>query len=85
MWCPGKPFTTASCYVISWMVWGIVVVLEYRTLFVLPQASMAKRPELDVAQNYMPEGYLVGGIAPPVWAGDTIKGSRIAGGIGTVP
>ena len=28
----------------------------------------------------MPEGYLVGGIAPPVWAGDTIKGSRIAGG-----
>ena len=33
-----------------------------------------------IAQNYMPEGYLVGGIAPPVWAGDTVKGSRIAGG-----
>ncbi len=33
-----------------------------------------------VAQNYMPEGFLTGGIAPPVWAGDTIKGSRIAGG-----
>ena len=30
-----------------------------------------------IAQNYMPEGYLVGGIAPPVWAGDTIKGSRM--------
>ena len=33
-----------------------------------------------IAQNYMPEGYIVSGIAPPVWAGDTIKGSRIAGG-----
>ena len=33
-----------------------------------------------IAQKYMPEGYIVSGIAPPVWAGDTIKGSRIAGG-----
>ena len=33
-----------------------------------------------IAQDYMPDGFLVGGIAPPVWAGDTKKGSRIAGG-----
>lgn len=32
-----------------------------------------------IAQNYMPAGYLVGGIAPPVWSGDTTKTSRIAG------
>jgi len=33
-----------------------------------------------VAQGYMPEGYIVGDLAPPVWSGDTSKTSRIAGG-----
>ena len=34
-----------------------------------------------VAQGYFKEGYLVGGIAPPVWAGSTSKTSGMAGDI----
>ncbi|MEC8380307.1 MAG: hypothetical protein VXZ96_08295 [Myxococcota bacterium] len=32
-----------------------------------------------IAQGYMPDGYLPGELAPPVWAGDTNSTSRIAG------
>ena len=32
-----------------------------------------------VAQGYLPEGYIVGDLAPPVWSGDTTATSRMAG------
>ena len=33
-----------------------------------------------IAQSYFPEGYLIGDIAPPVWAGSTSPTYKIAGG-----
>ena len=33
-----------------------------------------------IAQSYFPEGYLIGDIAPPVWAGSTSATYKIAGG-----
>ena len=33
-----------------------------------------------IAQGYFPSGFLVGELAPPVWAGDTTSTSKIAGG-----